>query len=45
MFERIVSPTRVRSEGEQVKQQRRQDDRRRQDQRGRSRQEKRNAWV
>lgn len=44
MFERIQSPTRVRSEGEQVKHQRRQDERKRQAQRGDGRKGKR-AWI
>lgn len=41
MFERITRPTRIRSEGEQVKYQRRQDERKRQEQRGQGRRDKR----
>ncbi|MNJ09297.1 hypothetical protein D3C77_34390 [compost metagenome] len=43
MFERIQKPTRVRSEGEQVKQQRRLDERARQEGRGKARKEKRHV--
>lgn len=41
MFERIDRPTRIRSEGEQIKHQRRQDERKRQEQRGQGRTNKR----
>ena len=41
MFERINRPTRIRSEGEQVKHQRRRDERERQEQRGQGRTNKR----
>lgn len=43
MFERIQRPTRIRSEGEQVKHQRRQEIRQRQEERGQSRRNKREA--
>lgn len=43
MFERIQRPNRIRSEGEQVKYQRRQEIRQRQEERGQSRRNKREA--
>lgn len=45
MFERIQSPTRIRSEGEQVKHQRRQDERKRQERRGQGRKDKQSGGL